>query len=71
MPQDLSAVGAEFVVNPYPVDARLRERGPVHRVRKGAPLTRLEGSSRSEPCWSAAPVSPWTLIRPTSPGSPA
>ncbi|CDR15210.1 cytochrome P450 family protein [Streptomyces iranensis] len=36
MPQDLSALGADFVVNPYPVYARLRERGPVHRVRTDA-----------------------------------
>ncbi|MGW4077843.1 cytochrome P450 family protein [Streptomyces asiaticus] len=33
MPQDLSALGADFVADPYPVYARLRERGPVHRVR--------------------------------------
>ncbi|MEU4894930.1 cytochrome P450 [Streptomyces sp. NPDC044780] len=33
MPQDLSALGADFIADPYPVYARLRERGPVHRVR--------------------------------------
>ncbi|KOG85740.1 hypothetical protein ADK38_34975, partial [Streptomyces varsoviensis] len=30
---DLSAMGEDFVRNPYPVYAQLRERGPVHRVR--------------------------------------
>ncbi|MFF8786143.1 cytochrome P450 [Streptomyces sp. NPDC015125] len=30
---DLAALGEDFVRNPYEVYARLRERGPVHRVR--------------------------------------
>ncbi|MEU2742026.1 cytochrome P450 [Streptomyces sp. NPDC007095] len=30
---DLDALGEDFVRNPYPFYARLRERGPVHRVR--------------------------------------
>ncbi|MFD3515117.1 cytochrome P450 [Streptomyces sp. NPDC058657] len=31
-PVQLSALGADFVADPYPVYARLREQGPVHRV---------------------------------------
>ena len=34
--QDLSALSTDFVVDPYPVYARLREQGPVHRVRTTA-----------------------------------
>ncbi|MFF3560727.1 cytochrome P450 [Streptomyces sp. NPDC002574] len=30
---DLTALGEEFTADPYPVYARLRELGPVHRVR--------------------------------------
>ncbi|MEW2521877.1 cytochrome P450 family protein [Actinacidiphila alni] len=30
---DLHAAGEDFTADPYPVYARLRERGPVHRVR--------------------------------------
>ncbi len=30
---DLAAMGEEFVRDPYPVYARLREQGPIHRVR--------------------------------------
>ncbi|MGW3244683.1 cytochrome P450 family protein [Streptomyces sp. NPDC001070] len=30
---DLTVYGEEFTADPYPVYARLRERGPVHRVR--------------------------------------
>ncbi|GHB78417.1 cytochrome P450 [Streptomyces viridiviolaceus] len=30
---DLTALGEDFVRDPYPFYARLRERGPVHRVR--------------------------------------
>lgn len=30
---DLVALGEDFVRNPYPVYAALRERGPVHKVR--------------------------------------
>ncbi|WP_328584368.1 cytochrome P450 family protein [Streptomyces sp. NBC_00370] len=33
---DLSALGQEFVDDPYPVYAELRSRGPVHRVRTAA-----------------------------------
>ncbi|MEU0137417.1 cytochrome P450 [Streptomyces sp. NPDC006296] len=32
-PLDLGALGENFVRDPYPVYARLRARGPVHRVR--------------------------------------
>ncbi|MET8946760.1 cytochrome P450 [Streptomyces sp. NPDC004542] len=32
-PVDLAALGEEFVRDPFPVYAALRERGPVHRVR--------------------------------------
>jgi hypothetical protein len=30
---DLVAMGEDFVRDPYPVYAALRERGPVHKVR--------------------------------------
>ncbi|MFB8029185.1 MULTISPECIES: cytochrome P450 [unclassified Streptomyces] len=32
-PLDLGALGDDFIRDPYPVYARLRARGPVHRVR--------------------------------------
>ncbi|GAB7105964.1 cytochrome P450 [Streptomyces phaeofaciens JCM 4814] len=34
--EDLSELGAAFVQDPYPVYARLREKGPVHHVRTEA-----------------------------------
>ncbi|MBH1937581.1 cytochrome P450 [Streptomyces sp. AV19] len=34
--EDLSALGTTFVSDPYPVYARLRAQGPVHRVRTDA-----------------------------------
>ncbi|WP_225831126.1 cytochrome P450 [Streptomyces sp. NK08204] len=34
--EDLSALGQEFVDNPYPVYERMRAQGPVHRVRTAA-----------------------------------
>ncbi|MFD4139919.1 hypothetical protein [Streptomyces sp. NPDC058572] len=64
---DLGEYGADFLANPYPYRARLREAGPVHRVRsaEGGPFRLIVGHEEAriavrslERCPGLAPDTP-------------
>ncbi|MEU9009021.1 hypothetical protein AB0D12_04380 [Streptomyces sp. NPDC048479] len=66
---DLGEYGTDFIANPYPYYARLRESGPVHEVRlsNGEEMRLIVGHDEARAalavlCWNA--VRTWPSTRP-------